>query len=134
MKDNKKGAMHADQSTAKLQRTTEKYRHSYNNTKLDYLSTIEPYCTILNSISTGEENAVHLSVIIRKTGLHNREVRKYIEHLRRSGAVIISSSKGYFKPQTKAELKKYIHQETRRAKSIFFTLKTAIKYRKRLEN
>ena len=132
MKENKKGAKHADQSTAKLQRTTDKYRHSYNNTKLDYLSTIEPYQTILQLIGNGEDNAVHLSELIKHTGLHNREVRKCIEHLRRSGAVIISSSKGYFKPRTKDELKKYIHQETRRAKSIFFTLKSAIKYRKRL--
>ena len=133
MKRNKKGAKRTDQSTAKLQSITEKYRHSYNNINIDYLSTIEPYQTILQLIGNGEDNAVHLSELIKHTGLHNREVRKCIEQLRRSGEVIISSTNGYFRPETPAELKRYINQETHRAKSIFYTLKNARQMMKQIE-
>ncbi len=125
MYENKKGAMHADQSTAKPQETMASSHPLNNNTHTSDLSTIEPYCTILNSIGTGEQHATHLEVIIHKTELKNREVRKCIETLRRSGSVIASNNKGYFKPATSEELQKYIKQETHRARSVFYTLKNA---------
>ena len=79
----------------------------------------------MNLIGIGEENAVHLDKITSKTGIRNRELRKCIERLRRNGEVIVSNTKGYFKPKTAAELHKYIKQETHRAKSVFYTLKNA---------
>ena len=133
MYKNKKGAKRTDQSTAKLQNTTEKYRYLYNNINLDNLSTIEPYQTILQLIGKGEENAIHLGELIKHTDLHDRDVRRCIEQLRRSGEVIISSASGYFRPETPAELKRYINQETHRAKSIFYTLKNARQMMQRLE-
>ena len=133
MYKNKKGAKRTDQSTAKLQNSTEKYRHLYNTTNLDCLSTIEPYQTILRLIGKGEENAIHLSELIQHTELYDREVRKCIEQLRRGGEVIISSTNGYFRPETPAELKRYINQETHRAKSIFYTLKNARQMMRQIE-
>ena len=130
---NKKGAKRTDQSTAKLQNTTENIRHWNNTTKNQPLSTIEPYRTILRLIGSGEDNAIHLSELIKHTGLHNRDVRKCIEQLRRSGEVIISSTNGYFRSKTPAELKKYINQETHRAKSIFYTLKNARQMMQQIE-
>lgn len=133
MKDkNKKGAKHADQSTAKLQKTEDKPHNDNFNTEYGRLSMVEPYKTIISVIGTGEQNAIHLKEIIKLTKISNRLVRKYIEDLRRSGAVIIANDKGYFFPGTDAELKKYIRQEESRAKSIFFTLKSARRYLKGL--
>lgn len=97
------------------------------------LSTFEPYCSILNNIGSGEENAIHLCELRTKTNLAGRRLRKCIEDLRRSGTVIISSPKGYFTPQCRSEVEKYIRQETHRAKSVFYTLKAARKYAERLE-
>lgn len=128
----KNGAMQAVQSTAKLPKTTVKNCLMNNTIEKHILSTTEPYRTILQLIGTGEENAIHLCELIKYTKLHNRELRKCIEQLRRSGEVIISGNNGYYKPETKEELKRYIRQETHRAKSIFFTLKSAIIYHKRL--
>ena len=129
----KKGAMQADQSTAKLPKMTVKNRLLNNTIEKHILSTTEPYRTILQLIGTGEENAIHLCELIKHTKLHNRELRKCIEQLRRSGFVIISNPSGYFKPNTFIELERYINQETHRAKSIFYTLKNARQMMKQLE-
>lgn len=134
MKSKKKRAVQStDQSERTALKVTENIRHWNNTTKNKPLSTIEPYQTILQLIGNGEDNAVHLSELIKHTGLHNREVRKCIEQLRRSGEVIISSTNGYFRPESPAELKKYINQETHRAKSIFYTLKNARQMMRQIE-
>lgn len=132
-KCNKKGAMHAEQSTAKAPQMTAESRLDNYITNGAFLSNFEPYCSILNNIGSGEENAIHLCELRAKTGLCDRELRKNIETLRRSGTVIISSSKGYFKPQNRSEVDRYIKQETHRAKSIFYTLKHARELNKTFE-
>ncbi len=91
------------------------------------LSSVAEYERILSLIGAGEENAIHLSELVSITSLHNRELRKRIEQLRRSGTVIISSKKGYFRPLDNSEVGRYIKQEERRARSIFRTLKAARK-------
>lgn len=133
MYEKKKGAMHTDQSSAKLHKETGKASQSNNTTETPDLSSFEPYCTILDMLKTGERNAVHLKSIMKKTELKNRGVRKCIEHLRRSGTVIISNKNGYFKPETPEELQKYINQEEHRAKSVFYTLKNARQLMKQFE-
>lgn len=95
--------------------------------------TIEPYCTILNSLDYGEQNAIHLNDLRIKTAQKDRELRKNIEYLRRNGCVIISNNNGYFLPSSPEEVEKYIQQEKKRAKSIFFTLKYALKYKEFLD-
>lgn len=125
--------MHADQSTAKAPQITAESRFDNYTINGAVLSNFEPYCTILNNIGSGEENDIHLTDLRIKTDLQDRELRKCIEDLRRSGTVIISSPKGYFKPKNHSEVDRYIRQETRRAKSIFFTLKHARELNKTFE-
>jgi|GEM_PF-1552892 hypothetical protein len=91
----------------------------------DKLHQTLPYSTILSLIGTGKENAIHLQELISYTGLKNREVRKCIEFIRRSGIVILSGDFGYYFPSTSAELQEYIAQEQHRANSIHLTLQTA---------
>lgn len=111
-----------------------KFKETAGNTELlneisdkPILSSVAEYERILSLIGAGEENAIHLSELVSITGLHNRELRKRIEQLRRSGTVIISSKKGYFRPLDNSEVSRYIKQEERRARSIFRTLKAARK-------
>lgn len=130
MTNNTKKAMcDTDQSThiAKEKVFDENQIQADFNTKNDDLSTVWGE-KILTLIGVGEENAVHLSDLMRITGIGNREIRKCIETLRRNGAVIISNKNGYFKPLRPYEVDRYVRQETGRAKSIFYTIKAARKW------
>lgn len=80
---------------------------------------------ILQAIGTGESGAVSAEQLTMITGLNDRELRKAVERLRRDGYVIISSEGGYYYPETVEEVKRYISKESRRARSIFFTLRSA---------
>ena len=80
---------------------------------------------ILSALREGEENAISLCEMQRITGLDNRSTRLIIESLRREGYVIISSNKGYYFPKTLDEISHYINKESKRAKSIFYTIKSA---------
>lgn len=125
-KNQQKAMRSTDQSTRIAnQKVPDNLQVQYNdNTKLCSLSN-ELRNKLLALIGAGEENAIHLIDLIKLTGLGNRELRKYIELLRRDGIVIISNKNGYFRPLRDEETKQYIKQETRRAKSIFYTLKAA---------
>ena len=48
-----------------------------------------------------------------------------MEGLRRKGCVIISCNAGYYTPANAEELRKYIDRESHRARSVFYTLKSA---------
>ncbi len=90
------------------------------------LSTQEPFKRILMFIKEGAENFVSLRDLISLTGLKDRELRRCIEEMRRSGIVIISGQNGgYYFPQDAGELSRYINRESKRARSLFYTLKTA---------
>lgn len=80
---------------------------------------------ILSNIGEGEDNATHLKELVNISGLSERDLRKTIEGLRRTGFVIVSSSNGYYKPSTLTEVRRHIRKESRRAMSIFYTLKSA---------
>ena len=80
---------------------------------------------ILQTIGTGESGAISAEQLTMITGLTARELRKAVETLSRDGYVIISSDKGYYYPETVEEVKRDIKQESRRARSIFFTLRSA---------
>lgn len=97
----------------------------YFSTETAYYFETPPYNQILSFIGDGKSNAIHKSELVRFTGLADRELRKIIEFLRRKGIVIISDNNGYYFPQNESELKTYIHQEECRAKSTFYTLKSA---------
>lgn len=80
---------------------------------------------IIQALKTGENNAVSLADMCRVSGINNRATRQIIEDLRRSGVVIISSNKGYYLPETLEEVRHYINKESKRAKSIFYTIQSA---------
>lgn len=89
---------------------------------------------VLAAIGTGASAARSSKELRRIAGIgSDRELRRTIETLRRSGHVIISGDRGYYLPETAAEVKRHIKKESRRARSIFFTLKSARELEKKME-
>ena len=88
---------------------------------------------ICDNIAIGRENATSSKRLQQISGLCERDLRKAIEHLRRSECVILSNSKGYFFPENQAELRNFVKQEKSRALSILRTLKPAEKCLKEWE-
>lgn len=64
------------------------------------------FSPVLSQIGTGESNAVPRRVLIERTGLKDRALRKEIERLRRSGELIAACDTGYFIPASEAELQR----------------------------
>ena len=91
------------------------------------------YTHIYNLLGTGEKNAIHQKELVNMTGLSSREITQCLESARRSGKVIISSHKGYYKPETVAEVDAYIKRENSRARNILKTLRTAEEYKRKAE-
>lgn len=89
---------------------------------------------ITDFIPEGFENAISRKELCRLTGLKDRDMRAMIEEARRD-TIIISScdGSGYWlfpadpTDEEKMMLKKYVLQQERRAKSIFYALKPARK-------
>lgn len=86
---------------------------------------MKPTDIIIHALHKGQINAVKSAELEELTGLDSRDVRQCIERLCRSGVVICSSNDGYFYPETRAELKDFIHKEAARAHSIEITLRSA---------
>lgn len=89
---------------------------------------------IIGSIHTGEDNAVSLAELCKRTNEGERAVRLCIEDMRRKGAVICSSNKGYYLPSCTDELRRYVHAEQARSRSIKRTLRAAEKLLRKWEN
>lgn len=106
----------------------------YYNSGTAYYFETPPYCKILAAIGHGAENAQHNAELLRIAGMQDKELRKTIEFLRRHGIVIISGNNGYYFPADENELQIYINQESRRAKSVFFTLRAAKNLLKKLQS
>ncbi len=83
-------------------------------------------------IGHGKANAVTRSYLVMATGLNDREVRDAISKARGNGAVILNDQdgKGYYYPT----LEEYdnavgcLKQEEKRAKCVFWTLKSLRKW------
>ena len=88
---------------------------------------------ILHYIGVGENNAIHAGELAKLTRAGIREISFCIEELRRNGEVILSSSNGYFKPETMAEVNAHINRERSRASNILKTLKTVEEYKRKAE-
>jgi len=84
-----------------------------------------PFNKILVQIGYGKKNSIFMKDLAEKAHLSQRDLRKAIEHIRRSGIVILSGNAGYYFPSNKLELIKYIKQTTCTAKSTLYTLKSA---------
>lgn len=88
---------------------------------------------LLAAIGKGEEAATPSRELQAITGLSERELRKLIETLRRKGHVIISSNAGYFFPETLEEIQTFINKESHRARSVFYTLRSARELAKQMQ-
>lgn len=88
---------------------------------------------IVEALGTGEDNALSLEEMCTVSGLPERDTRLVIEALRRNGAIICSSNKGYFYPADICELRSYIHREQARSNSIAANISAAVKMLAELE-
>ena len=82
---------------------------------------------LLDAVPVGEDNAVTAAELCTQFDMKGRELRAAFETLRRRGAVICSCDHGLFKPENAAELERYIKREGKRARSVFFSLRSARK-------
>lgn len=91
--------------------------------------------SIVDYIPFGEENAVKRFELMDKIMRPDREIRRMIEDARRSGVIILnlSNGNGYFRPDKKEEILRYIRQEEARARSIHRNLKAAKKALKAID-
>ena len=87
---------------------------------------------IAELIPYGADNAIDrydLLMAVRNVlgDISDREMRRMLEYSRQNGNIIINfqNGKGYFRPDCKEEIVKYIQQEEARAKTIHFNLKSA---------
>lgn len=80
---------------------------------------------ISNMIPTGADDGLPMSDLSNITGLTERDIRKCIEQLRRSGEVICSGVTGYYRPADVFELREYINRMTARAETTFLCLQGA---------
>ncbi len=63
---------------------------------------------LLDLIPHGEENAVSMKTLASVLNIECRSVRQMVLDARIKGAVICSSSAGYFQPETHEELFRYV--------------------------
>lgn len=85
-----------------------------------------PFQAIYDALKEGEENAVASKKLCAVFHLSERELRQNIEALRRSGLVILSSTKGYYLAGTIDELRRFVKRERSRALSVLRNLKPAV--------
>ena len=90
---------------------------------------------ILDYIPKGRENAIPRKKLAYITGLTDSKMRELIRLARRDVPILnLQTGEGYYIPDNKEEVKRYIKQEEHRAKSIFANLKSARDYLEKLEN
>lgn len=97
---------------------------SRNFTEAD-LWQLDPYRTILSLLRYRKENAIPRREFVGRVKIGEREVRRSIEIIRRTGICVISDSTGYYLPGSKLEIERYIRKTERTAKSHFYTLRAA---------
>lgn len=73
---------------------------------------------LFDLLPTGEENAIPGRELARLLKCHYRDVTKSINYLRQQGAVICSSSAGFFKPADDAELIRFVRTMHSRVREI----------------
>ena len=83
---------------------------------------------ILEYIPFGRENAVTRSYLRDVTGLPDRDMRRCIESARKEVPIInLQDGRGYYRPNDKEELTRYILQEQARAQKILRNIRVACK-------
>lgn len=90
---------------------------------------------IVDYIPHGRMNAISRNSLVTLTGLNDRAVREAISKARRDTPILnMQDGSGYYQPTEDDvdELRHFVAQETRRAKSIFWSLRSARKAVERL--
>lgn len=85
-------------------------------------------------LPTGKDNAVSTKHLCDQTGLNERTLRAVVAEERISGAVILSCNKGYFLPQSRAEVEECVRTLETKGKSILYALKSARRYLRNTAN
>ena len=84
---------------------------------------------IAELIPVGRKYAISRARLRRLTGLNDSAMRGEIAKARRETCILnLQDGNGYFKPDNKEDVARYIAQEEHRAKSIFMNLRGAKKY------
>lgn len=73
---------------------------------------------LFDIIPTGEDSAIHVEELAQIFNVNERDVRLNIEQIRCGGKTIISSKKGYFKPETEDEIERFVRREFKRYNAI----------------
>ena len=89
---------------------------------------------ILDYIPFGRENAIPRAKLRYLTGLNDSAMRQEIAKARRETCIInLQDGRGYYRPTTMEEVDRFIAQEEHRARSIFYNLNGAKKYRNEMK-
>lgn len=81
---------------------------NYHRTNMSPESFAERCSILMCALDFGEENAFTQREITARTGFSKTETRLMLEDMRRKDVVVCSSNKGYFYPESIAELERYI--------------------------
>ena len=82
---------------------------------------------IIDYIPKGKANAISRKNLCNLTRLSDREVRERIANERRYTVILSCDLGGYYLPtkEDTEEVKQYLNRESKRARSIFYSLKSA---------
>ena len=82
---------------------------------------------IINYIPKGKANAVGRKYLCSVTNLSDREVREQISRARRTTVILSCDLGGYYLPtiEESGEVTQFVNRESKRARSIFWSLKGA---------
>lgn len=96
--------------------------------------TLDEIKQVVSLIPKGRDNAITGKQIRQLTGFSERIVRKYVSLARRDICILNDQNgMGYYKPETKEEVERWVNQERARAKSIFWSMRGAREYLKGVE-
>lgn len=83
---------------------------------------------ILEFIPYGRKNAIKRRTLCDLTGLRDREMRRAIEEARNETPIInLQDGNGYYRPDDRDDLQRYVLQEQARAKKILQNINVACK-------
>lgn len=89
---------------------------------------------IIDLIPFGAENAIPRAKLRYLSGLNDSAMRAEIAKARRETCIInLQDGRGYYRPTTMEEVDRFIAQEEHRARSIFYNLNGAKKYRNEMK-
>lgn len=89
---------------------------------------------VVEMIPTGRQNAVKGIELRQSLGISDRKLRELVSLARHDVCILNEQNgKGYYKPENRAEVEKWLKQEVARAKSILWSTKGAKEFLKTIE-